>query len=201
MVEPGLIHPSVEIEDDVLIGSRTRIWARSHIRRGARIGADCVIGEDVFIDVGVRIGDRCKVQNQALLYRGVSIEDEVFIGPQVCITNDRWPRATTPHGTLKTDADWTVDPVRIGCGASIGAATVVVAGADIGEHALVGAGTVIVGDVAPHALVVGSPGRAIGWVCTCDCRLDESFTCPACGRAYPEIAGHLGPWAPRRRDA
>jgi UDP-3-O-[3-hydroxymyristoyl] glucosamine N-acyltransferase len=191
MVAPGLIHPTAAIEDDVVIGPGSRVWARSHIRRGARIGADCVIGEDVFIDAGVRVGDRCKIQNQALLYHGVTIDDEVFIGPQVCITNDRRPRAATPEGALKGDADWTVGPVRVGRGASLGAGSVVVAGSDIGDYALVGAGTVVVGGVASHALVVGCPGRQVGWVCVCGESLDDGLACPGCGRGYVVTSGRV----------
>lgn len=191
MAESDQVDQSAEIEGDVLIGPRTRVWARSHIRRGARIGADCIIGEQVFIDTGVVIGDRCKVQNQALLYHGVSIADDVFIGPGVCITNDRWPRATTPGGVLKGASDWTVSPVRLGRGASLGAGSVVVAGVEIGEYALIGAGTVVTRDVVPHALVVGVPGRARGWVCVCGVRLGEGLACLACGRGYREVAGRL----------
>lgn len=191
MAETARVHPSAEIEDDVLIGPRTSVWARSHLRRGARIGADCIIGEQVFIDSGVVLGNRCKVQNQALLYHGVSIADEVFIGPQACITNDRWPRATTPGGALKGVSDWIVSPVRVGRGASLGAGGLVVAGVEIGDYALIGAGTVVTRDVAPHALVVGVPGRAVGWVCVCGARLGEGLACPACGRTYREVAGRL----------
>lgn len=86
-----MFHPTADIETGVTIGLRTRIWARSHLRRGASVGDDCIIGENVLIDLDVQVGSRCKIQNNALLYYGAVLDDEVFIGPGVCLTNDRYP--------------------------------------------------------------------------------------------------------------
>ncbi|HEX7948867.1 MAG TPA: acyltransferase [Candidatus Limnocylindrales bacterium] len=197
------IHPSADLEADVSVGPRTSIWHRAQIRIGARIGAECVIGRDVFIDEGVSIGDRVKIQNGALVYHGVTVEDGVFIGPGAILTNDRYPRAITATGDLARAEDWTVSPIVLRHGSSIGAGAVIVAGTAVGAFATVGAGAVVTRDVPDHALVVGSPARGIGWVCACGARLrhvdgsptgaeppapGEHHDCPACGRMFRSVA-------------
>jgi UDP-2-acetamido-3-amino-2,3-dideoxy-glucuronate N-acetyltransferase len=192
VIDPSAqIHATADLEADVSIGPGTSVWHHAQIRRGARIGRDVVIGRDVFIDESVVLGDRVKVQNRALVYHGVTVEDGVFIGPGAILTNDRRPRSLNADGSLARAADWTVSPIRIAVGASIGAGAVVVAGRDVGPYAMVGAGAVVTHDVPGHALVVGNPARQIGWVCICGDRLIEmagdeagSFACPACGRRY-----------------
>ena len=92
---------------------RTSIWNRAQVRRGARIGADCIVGRDAFIDEGVVIGDRVKIQNAALVYHGVTVEDGVFIGPNAILTNDRFPRSITADGELARADDWVVSPIRL----------------------------------------------------------------------------------------
>jgi acetyltransferase-like isoleucine patch superfamily enzyme len=179
------VHPTADVEDDVEIGAATAIWHRAQVRAGARLGAECIVGKDVFIDLGVQIGDRVKIQNGALVYHGVTVEDGVFIGPGAILTNDRNPRAVTTSGELARDDDWTIAPVALRTGSSIGAGAVVVAGCEVGAYALVGAGAIVTRDVAPHALVVGNPGRRIGWVCDCGRRLRDAAT----GAPAPASAG------------
>jgi UDP-2-acetamido-3-amino-2,3-dideoxy-glucuronate N-acetyltransferase len=155
-----MIHPTADIEPGVTIGRGTNIWNRAQLRAGCSIGENCVIGRDVFIDEGVYIGSRVKVQNAALIYHGVTVEDDVFIGPGAILTNDRYPRsfvATPGPGILAREGDWTVSPVVLRRGCSIGAGAVVVAGVSIGQFAVVGAGAVVRADVAPHGMVVGCP--------------------------------------------
>jgi UDP-2-acetamido-3-amino-2,3-dideoxy-glucuronate N-acetyltransferase len=183
-------HPSADVENGVDVGDGTRIWARTHVRRGARIGSECTIGDAVFIDVDVRLGSRCKVQNNALIYHGSVVDDEVFIGPAACLANDRFPRAATPDGRIKDDSDWTVAGVTVHRGASIGAHAVVVGGVTVGAFAMVGAGAVVTRDVAAHALVAGVPARPMGWVCRCGHQLDAALTCPVCTRRY--VSGECG---------
>ena len=194
------VHPTADIEPDVQIGPGTTVWNRAQVRTGARIGADCVVGRDAFIDVGVVIGDRVKIQNAALIYRGVTVDDGVFIGPNAILTNDRFPRAITATGELARAQDWVISPIRLRTGASIGAGAVVIAGHDIGRFATVGAGAVVTRDVPDHALVAGNPARRIGWVCSCGHRLVDprgrpvsgqesgSVACGSCGSRY-EIGG------------
>jgi acetyltransferase-like isoleucine patch superfamily enzyme len=183
LIDPSArVHASADIEAGARVGPRTSIWHRAQVRTGATIGADCIIGRDAFIDEGVSLGDRVKVQNGALVYHGVTVEDAVFIGPGAILTNDRFPRAVTPEGELARAADWTVSPIVLREGCSIGAGAVVVAGADVGRHGLVGAGAVVTRTVPDFALVVGNPARRIGWICACGTRLtigDSSDPAPA----------------------
>ena len=195
------IHPSAQIEDEVAIGPRTAIWHHAHVRAGARLGADCVVGGGAFIDTAVVIGDRVKIQNRALVYHGVTVEDGVFIGPGAILTNDRFPRAITSTGDLATADDWTIGPIRLRAGCSIGAGAVVVAGTEVGAYATVGAGAIVTRDVSPNALVVGNPAKRIGWMCACGQRLvDEHgkpanaiptgalvLSCSSCDRSYTYV--------------
>ena len=203
MIDPSArAHPTADLEEGVVVGARTSIWHGAQIRRDARIGAECVVGRDVFVDEGVQIGDRVKIQNRALIYHGVTIEDGVFVGPGAILTNDRFPRAITTSGELATAADWTVSPITLRYGCSIGAGAVVVAGVDVGSFATVGAGAVVTRSVTAHSLVVGNPARRLGWVCACGARLDgadgepapsdpatgSTLTCSSCIRAYTYVA-------------
>jgi UDP-2-acetamido-3-amino-2,3-dideoxy-glucuronate N-acetyltransferase len=190
------IHASADLEADVGVGPGTSIWHRAQVRTGARIGAECVVGRDAFIDEGVEIGNRVKIQNAALVYHGVTVEDGVFIGPNAILTNDRFPRSITAAGELARAGDWVVSLIRLRTGCSIGAGAVVVAGHTVGSFATVGAGAVVTRDVPDHALVAGNPARRIGWVCACGRRLVDaggqpaggdhrgSARCPACGAGH-----------------
>lgn len=178
------IHPTATVEDGAVVGARSKIWHRSHIRTGSRIGEDCSIGFSVFVDTGVEIGDRCKIQNHVSVYRGVVLGDDVFIGPSVTFTNDRYPRADS--------RTWPVVPTHVRDGATIGANATIVCGLEVGARSMIGAGAVVAEDVAPHALVVGGPARQLGWVCRCGrplARLGEDLPsrCPHCGWSTAEL--------------
>jgi acetyltransferase-like isoleucine patch superfamily enzyme len=183
---PAHIDAAATVEQGAVIGEGSRVWALTQVRRGARIGADCVIGAGVMVDVDVVIGDRCKVQSGALLFRGVRLADGVFIGPGAVLTNDRHPRAVAPDGTPLTAADWQLSPIDVGEGASIGANATVVAGVRIGAWAMVGAGAVVAHDVPAHGLVAGVPARQMGWVCACGERAQGAgeIVCGVCGRRF-----------------
>ena len=176
------VHPLARVEDDVEIGAGTSVWANAHLRRGARIGARCVIGSDVTVDLGVVIGDRCKVQNAALLYSGLTLADGVFVGPAVVFTNDRSPRAVTPGGEPRTETQWEHGRIEVGEGAAIGANATVVTGVRIGAWAMIGAGAVVTRDVDAHALHLGVPARWVAWVCACGARVGSPsvMQCPEC---------------------
>jgi acetyltransferase-like isoleucine patch superfamily enzyme len=173
---PVFVHEKglCESED---VGAGTRIWAFAHVMRGARVGAGCNIGDHAFVESGAVLGDRVTVKNGVQVYEGVHVEDDAFLGPAMVFTNVRVPRA------FDENARASFEPTHVGRGASIGANATVVCGVRVGAYALVGAGSVVLDDVPPHALVVGNPARRIGWVCVCGRRLEPALRC-GCGRAF-----------------
>jgi acetyltransferase-like isoleucine patch superfamily enzyme len=167
------VHPTASVEEGASVGPGTKIWSHVQVRTGARVGANCILGRNSFVDVDVVVGDNVKVQNNSSLYEGVSLEDGVFIGPHVVFTNDKVPRAVNADGTLKSTADWVLGRTHVCRGAALGAGTVVVTGVTIGEWAMVGSGTVVTKSVPAHALVLGNPGRIVGWVSANGVRCDD----------------------------
>lgn len=178
------VHPNglCESED---VGARTRVWAFAHVLPGARIGEDCNICDHAFVEGRVRLGNRVTVKNGVLLFDGVTVEDEVFLGPGMVFTNDLRPRIGVRTG------DDHLLPTVVRRWATIGANATVVCGVTVGEGAFVAAGAVVVSDVGPYALVVGSPARRIGWACRCGLRLGADLVC-ACGRRYEPLASGAG---------
>jgi UDP-2-acetamido-3-amino-2,3-dideoxy-glucuronate N-acetyltransferase len=152
------VHPTAIVEEGAMIGDGTRVWHHAHVRAGASVGRDCTVGKNVFIDVGAVIGDRVKLQNNVSIYSGVTLEDDVFVGPNAVITNDRVPRAT---------GAWAITATHVARGASIGANATVIAGADLGEWAMVAASAVVTRQVRAHEVVMGNPARRAAWVCRC----------------------------------
>ena len=178
-----IIQATAEVSPKAQIGSGTRIWHLVQIREGVIIGQNCIIGKDVYIDFDVKIGNNVKIQNSALVYHGVTLEDGVVVGPQVCFTNDRIPRAITSDGRLKGNDDWVVGPILVKYGASVWAASVVLPGVTIGRFALVGSGAVVTRNVPDYGLVVGNPARLVGYVCHCGRKLEQQgniWHCAAC---------------------
>lgn len=153
------VHESAFIEDEVEIGEGTKIWHQAQVRTRAKLGKNCVVGKASFIDFEVKIGNNVKIQNFVSVYHGVTVEDDVFIGPHACFTNDYLPRATNP--------DWELVPTLIKKGASVGANSTIVCGITVGEYSMIGAGSVVTKDVAPFTLVYGNPARLQGYVCYC----------------------------------
>ena len=154
------IHETATVDPNVTIGAGTRIWHFSHIRSGATIGCDVMLGQNSYVAPTVVIGDRTRVQNNVSLYDGVTLEEDVFVGPSAVFTNILTPRAFA-------DRSGEYQPTFVRRGASIGANATLRAGIEIGAYAIVGAGTVVLHDVAPHRCVVGNPARELGWVCRC----------------------------------
>ncbi|MCP4360263.1 MAG: N-acetyltransferase [Chloroflexi bacterium] len=180
------IHPTADVSETADLGTGTSVWHQAQIRERAKIGAVCIIGKGVYIDAAVTIGSRVKIQNYTSVFQGVTLEDGVFVGPHVCFTNDLYPRAVNPDGSLKAAVDWTVTPTLIKMGASIGANVTIVCGVTIGRWAMIGAGSVVTHDVPDYGLVWGNPARLQGYVCPCGQRLLENgmaaAKCSACGR-------------------
>jgi len=158
------IHPTATVEEGAVLGEGTRIYHYSHVRAGARLGKNCIVGGHVYIDTDVVVGDNCKIQSGARLYHGLTLEDGVFVGPGVQFANDLKPRAINPDGTLKSADDWVVSPTLIKYGASIGMGSNILCGLTIGRWAMVGMGAVVVKDVPDYGLVVGNPAKLIGRV-------------------------------------
>ncbi len=167
------VHKTAIIEDNVQIGAGTKIWHFSQVRQGTQIGENCVISKSVFIDLETQIGNNVKIQNHAIIYHRAIIDNGVFIGPNVCFTNDKNPRAINPDGTPKKAGDWQVTTIHLGQGASIGAHSVILPGVEIGEFVMAGSGSVITKNVPDFALVYGNPARIHGFVCRCGQKILE----------------------------
>jgi acetyltransferase-like isoleucine patch superfamily enzyme len=149
------IHPSAEVQTRA-IGAGTTIWQSSVVLAGAVIGEDVNINAHCFVENDVRIGNRVTVKSGVYLWNGIRLEDDVFIGPNASFSNDKFPRSKVyPDAFLQT---------TVQAGASIGAAAVILPGLTIGRGAMIGAGAVVTRSVPPYAIVVGNPGRIVGYV-------------------------------------
>lgn len=170
MDTPAWHHDSAIIDDGAQLGPGTKVWHFSHVCAGARIGAGCSLGQNVFVGNDVVIGSGVKIQNNVSVYDAVTLEDDVFCGPSVVFTNVYNPRAAVSrkHEYLRT---------VVKRGATLGANCTLVCGTTVGEHAFVGAGSVVNRDVPAFALMVGVPARRIGWMS----RFGERLDLPASG--------------------
>lgn len=176
------VHESAFIDEGVEIGEGTTIWHVSHILKGSRIGRNCRIGQNVVIGPNVAIGDGVKIQNNVSVYEGVTLEDHVFCGPSMVFTN-----VFNPRSEIRRMDE--LRPTLVRRGASLGANCTVVCGVTIGQYAFIGAGAVVVKDIPDFALVVGNPGKTIGWMCMCGNRIDFGQDggvgkCRVCSQEY-----------------
>jgi UDP-2-acetamido-3-amino-2,3-dideoxy-glucuronate N-acetyltransferase len=182
---PGcFVHSTAVVDEKVTIEEGTKVWHFTHVLSGSRIGKDCNIGQNVVIGPDVTMGNRCKLQNNVSVYKGVTLEDGVFCGPSMVFTNVYNPRAEI----RKMDQ---ARPTLVKRGASIGANSTVVCGNTLGRYCFIGAGTVVTKNVPDYALVVGNPGRQIGWMCECGERLTDDLDCLACGKKYQKADSGL----------
>lgn len=179
------VHESAYVDDNVKIGSGTKVWHFCHIQSGAVIGEKCSLGQNVNISKDVTIGNGVKIQNNVSVYEGVMLEDCVFCGPSCVFTNDLTPRARYPKGSAG------YKKTVVHHDATIGANATIVCNHEIGEFATIAAGAVVTKNVIPHALMAGVPARQIGWVCECGQVLDPDLKCPDCGRQFKIEDGRL----------
>jgi UDP-2-acetamido-3-amino-2,3-dideoxy-glucuronate N-acetyltransferase len=174
-------HETAVLDEGCSIGKGSKIWHFSHIMKGAILGENCNIGQNVVVSPGVVLGKNVKVQNNVSIYTGVSCDDDVFLGPSMVFTN-----VINPRSAVVRRGEYT--KTHVGKGASIGANATIVCGNDIGKFAFIGAGAVVTKYVPPYALVLGNPARQIGWMSEFGHRLnfDEEgrAQCPESGDRY-----------------
>jgi acetyltransferase-like isoleucine patch superfamily enzyme len=149
-----------QILKNVRLGKDVKIFGFVNLY-GCEIGDNTKIGTFVEIQKNAKIGKNCKISTHTFICEGVTIEDNVFVGHNVTFINDKYPRATNPAGSLQTEADWQVVPTLVKTGASIGSSATILCGVTIGEHAIVGAGSVVTKDVPDNAIVAGVPAKII----------------------------------------
>lgn len=177
-------HESSYCDEGAVIGADTKIWHFSHVMNGARIGANCILGQNVHIAPQVEIGDRVKVQNNVSIYTGTVIEDEVFLGPSCVLTNVTNPRSQINRHDL-------YEQTLIRRGATVGANATIVCGVTIGRYAFIAAGAVVTRDVPDYGLAMGNPARQNGWMSRHGHRLEDPdedgiMVCPESGYRYQE---------------
>lgn len=182
------VHESSYVDEGAVIGEGTKIWHFSHIMSGAVIGKGCNLGQNVVISPGVVLGDNVKVQNNVSVYTGVICEDDTFLGPSCVFTN-----VSNPRSFIERKEEYR--ETRIKKGASLGANTTIVCGNTIGKYAFIGAGAVVTKEVKDYELIVGNPGRVLGYICQCGIRLEEiesdHYKCPSCEKTYRKHEGTL----------
>lgn len=179
----AMIHPSAIVDDGAEIGDGSRVWHFVHVCGGARIGSGVSLGQNVFVGNKVKIGNNCKLQNNVSVYDNVTLEDGVFCGPSMVFTNVYNPRALIERKSEYRDT-------LVKQGATLGANCTVVCGVTIGKFAFIGAGAVVNKDVRPYALIVGVPGRQIGWMSEHGEQIPlpiegkGEYVCPQSGQRY-----------------
>lgn len=178
------VHETSIVDPNVHIGAGTKIWHFSHVLSGSEIGRKCNIGQNVVVGPDVKIGDGCRLQNNVSVYPGVTLEDFVFCGPSMVFTN-----VCNPRSEVSRKEEFM--PTLVKRGATIGANATIVCGITLGEYSFIGAGAVVTRDVPAYALIVGNPGRQIGWVSRHGERLSEDLKCPVSGVQYRETDAGL----------
>ena len=203
----ALITSSADVDDTAEVGDGSSVWHLAQVRENAVLGRNCIVGRGAYIGTGVHVGDNCKIQNYALVYEPAVLEDGVFVGPGVVLTNDTFPRSVNPDGTLKRSDSWDAVGVTLREGCSVGARAVCVAPVTVGRWATVAAGAVVTRNVPDFALVAGVPARRIKWVGRAGVPLEVDgggrWRCPETGEMFLETSGlltHAGPPATSSED-
>ncbi len=174
-------HPTAVIDEGATLGAGTKVWHFAHICAGARIGDNCVFGQNTMVADGVVVGSNVKVQNNVALYTGTVVEDDVFLGPSCVLTNVTNPRSQIRRQSL-------YEPTVLRRGATVGANATLVCGITLGRYAFVAAGAVVSRDVPDYGFVLGVPARQTGWMSRHGHLLrfgaDGTAACPESGLRY-----------------
>jgi UDP-2-acetamido-3-amino-2,3-dideoxy-glucuronate N-acetyltransferase len=157
MDKPYFVHESAYVDEPCEIGAGTKIWHFSHVMANCKIGRKCILGQNVHVAPGVIIGDNVKIQNNVSLYDGAIIEEDVFLGPSCVFTNISNPRSQIVRRSM-------YEKTVVRRGASIGANATIVCGITVGRYAFIAAGAVVTKDVPDYSLIMGVPGRVVGWM-------------------------------------
>lgn len=180
------IHDTAMVSGEASIGPNTQVWQNCIVLNGASIGRNCKLAHNVFVEGKATIQNGVTVKDNVVLYDGVHVEDDVFIGPNAVFTNVLTPRAFIPRPEeFKTTV--------IRTGATIGANATVLCGIEIGEYAMIAAGSVVTKAVPPFGLVRGNPARRVGWVSRAGRVLGDDLTCPESGVCYRQQDDRLVP--------
>ena len=171
------IHPTSFLDENISIGNETKIWHFSHILKNCSIGIKCSLGQNVVVGPNVVIGNNVKIQNNVSVYEGVTLEDDVFCGPSCVFTN-----VINPRSIIERKNEFKNTLVKRG--ASIGANSTILCGLTIGEYSFIGAGSVVTKDVNPFSIIVGNPGKHIGWISKSGATLKSDLICPIDGSVY-----------------
>jgi UDP-2-acetamido-3-amino-2,3-dideoxy-glucuronate N-acetyltransferase len=177
-------HPTAIIDQPCEIGAGTKVWHFAHICAGAKIGQNCIFGQNTMVAGGVEIGSNVKVQNNVAIYTGTIIEDDVFLGPSCVLTNVTNPRSQVNRHSL-------YEKTLIRRGATIGANATIVCGIELGRYSFISAGAVVAKNVPDYALMLGVPARQKGWMSRHGHRLPPDtkgvMHCPESGFRYQEV--------------
>lgn len=189
-----MIHPTAIVESDN-IGEDTMVFAYTHVLKGASIGSNVKLADHVFVEGGARIGNNVTIKNNVSVWEGIEIEDDCFIGPNACFTNDRFPRSprmVSAKIRYAKKENW-LQTTRVCRGATIGGNATITPGVTLREFSFVAAGSVVTKDVPPFTLVAGNPAKPLCSVCSCGQSLPGSHletTCESCGET-PEHRAQL----------
>lgn len=184
LIKDVFVHESSYVDDNVEIGTGTKVWHFSHILPNCKIGNSCSLGQNVVIGPNVIIGSKVKIQNNVSIYEGVTLEDGVFCGPSCVFTNVNNPRSEI----IRKDE---FRATLVKRGASIGANATIICGHDLGEYCFIAAGAVVTKEVPAYALMAGTPAKQIGWISKSGGRLGDDLICPIDGTHYQKLSANI----------